>query len=76
MEAFHEAEWEMRNDLVEKFQDPRLKIIGRQLIHMERPELLDKSISRKHHLAAAKRLLGQGDDIEWLTLPKALEQLA
>jgi exodeoxyribonuclease-1 len=75
MDAFHEAEWPKRNAIVEKFQDPRLRTIGRQLIHLERPDLLDKTIRREHHLAAANRLLGQGEDISWLTLPEALEQL-
>lgn len=75
MDAFHKAEWPKRNAIVEKFKDPRLRTIGRQLIHIERPDLLDKAICRKHHLAAAKRLLGQGDEISWLTLPKALEEL-
>ncbi|HWZ95139.1 MAG TPA: exonuclease domain-containing protein [Opitutaceae bacterium] len=75
MDSFHEVAWPERHAIVEKFQDPRLKTIGRQLIHLERPDLLDKSTCRKHDLAAAKRLLGQGEDIPWLTLPKALEQL-
>jgi exodeoxyribonuclease-1 len=75
MDAFHEVAWPERHAIVEKFQDPRLKAIGRQLIHLERPDLLDKSSCRKHDLAAAKRLLGHGEDIPWLTLPKALEQL-
>jgi len=75
MEAFHDAAWSKRYAIVEKFQDPRLRAIGRQLIHLERPDLLDKAICREYDLAAAKRLLGQGDDISWLTLPKALEQI-
>jgi hypothetical protein len=75
MDAFHEAEWPKRYAIVEEFQDPRLRTIGRQLIHLERPDLLDKSICREHDLAAANRLLGQGEDISWQTLPKALEQL-
>ncbi|TAM79640.1 MAG: exodeoxyribonuclease I [Acidobacteria bacterium] len=75
MDAFHEAEWSRRYAIVERFQDLRLRTIGRQLIHFERPALLDKTICRKHQVAAAKRLLGQGEDISWLTLPKALEQL-
>jgi exodeoxyribonuclease-1 len=75
MAAFHEAEWPKRNAIVERFQDPRLRTIGRQLIHFERPELLDKAMRREHHLATTKRLLGQGEDISWLTLPEALEEL-
>ncbi len=75
MDAFHEADWPKRHAIVEKFQDTRLRTIGRQLIHLERPDLLDEATCREHHSAAAKRLLGQGDDVSWLTLPEALEQL-
>jgi len=75
MNEFHEAEWPKRYAIVEKFKDPRLKAIGRQLIHLERPDLLDKAICREYDLATAKRLLGQGEDISWLTLPQALRDL-
>jgi exodeoxyribonuclease-1 len=75
MDVFHDAEWPKRIAIVEKFRDPRLRTIGRQLIHLERPDLLDNAIRREHQLAAAKRLLGQSEDTCWLTLPKALEEL-
>jgi exodeoxyribonuclease I len=75
MDAFHAADWSMRKAIVGKFGDPRLKTIGIQLIHLEQPDLLDKASCQVHHLAATKRLLGQGEDISWLTLPEALEQL-
>lgn len=75
MVTFHEAEWPERSAIVERFQDPRLRAIGRQLIYFERPDLLDKAARRKHRLVVAKRLLGQGEDIPWLTLPQALERL-
>jgi exodeoxyribonuclease-1 len=75
MSAFHKAEWSKRHAIVENFKDARLKAIGKQLIHLERPDLLDKSVRLKHDLAAAKRLLGQGEEISWLTLPQAIEEL-
>ena len=75
MKAFHEAEWGERCAIVEEFRDLRLKTIGWHLIHLERPDLLDNAMSSEHHLAAARRLLGHGDDIPWLTLPNALEQI-
>jgi exodeoxyribonuclease-1 len=75
MDAFHAADWSKRIPIVGKFRDPRLKTISMQLIHLERPDLLDKAIRMAHRLAATKRLLGQGEDISWLTLPEALEQL-
>ncbi|HEV2352067.1 MAG TPA: exonuclease domain-containing protein [Terriglobia bacterium] len=75
MESFHKAEWPVRLVIVEKFQDLRLRTIGKQLIHLERPDLLDKSTRRGYRIAAARRLLGQGEDISWLTLPKAIDEL-
>ena len=75
MGAFHAAEWPRRGAIVDKFQDPRLRRIGRQLIHLERPALLAEGIRHEHVAAGAKRLLGQGEDIAWLTLPKGLEQM-
>ena len=75
MDAFHAADWSRRKPIVGKLGDPRLKIIGMQLIHLERPDLLDQTIRMAHQLAATKRLLGQGEDIPWLTLPEALKEL-
>lgn len=75
MDAFHEAAWPERYAIAEKFQDTRLRTIGRQLIYLERPDLLDKVICREHDSASAKRLLGQCEEISWLTLPKALDEL-
>jgi len=75
MDAFHEATWPERCAIVEKFQDSRLRAIGRQLIHLEQPHLLDEAMCREYNLASAKRLLGQGKDISWLTLPQALVEL-
>lgn len=72
MSEFHETEWHKRHAIVQKFKDPRLKVIGRQLIHLERPDLLDKATCRECDSATAKRLLGQGEEISWLTLPQAL----
>ena len=75
MKAFHSVDWANRCAILEKFQDPRLRQIGKQLIYLERPELLDEKTRREFEVAAAKRILGHGEDISWLTIPKALEQL-
>lgn len=75
MDTFHSTEWMQRSRLVEKFEDPRLQSIGRQLIHLERPDALSRDLCRTHDLAIARRLLGQGVSFPWLTLPRALEQL-
>ena len=75
MNAFHEAEWPKRNAIVEEFKDPRLKTIGRQLIHLERPDLLDKAVRRGQQLSHANRVLGRCEEVSWMTLPKALEEI-
>ena len=75
MNAFHHADWANRPAIVERFRDPRLRTIGKQLIHLERPDLLDSAVRKQHESAAAKRLLGQCEGVLWLTLPQAMSQL-
>jgi exodeoxyribonuclease I len=75
MAAFHQTPWPNRFGIIETFDDPRLKTIARQLIYIERPDLLHADIHQEHQVAAAKRLLGHGEDVAWLTLPEALEEI-
>jgi exodeoxyribonuclease-1 len=73
MNDFHEAEWHNRPAIVEKFKDPRLKEIGRKLIHIERPDLLDEGTRRELDLMLFRRIMGVGEKVPWLTLPQALQ---
>jgi exodeoxyribonuclease-1 len=75
MDAFHEAEWSKRPAIVERFQDSRLRAIGKRLIHLERPDVLDAATNDELDRLTTQRLLGLGDAVEWLTLPKALEEM-
>lgn len=75
MEDFHEAPWPERLAVVERFNDPRLRAIGTQLVHLEWPELLAGDQRRRLEIEAAKRLLGQVDDVAWVTLPRALREI-
>lgn len=75
MDAFHEAEWSERPSIVEKFEDDRLRSIGRLLLYVERPDLLDKATRRNLDAVIVKRLLGKGGDVLWLTLPEAITQI-
>ena len=75
MDQFHTAPWPERSKIVERFQDARLRTIGWQLIFFERPELLNEDMRREHAGVAARRLLGECDDVFWLTLPNALQEL-
>jgi exodeoxyribonuclease-1 len=75
MDAFHAAPWEDRAAIVEKFRDPRLKAIGRRLIHSERPDLMDDQLRAAHDIEQARRLMSEGDDGPWLGIPRALTEL-
>jgi exodeoxyribonuclease I len=74
MANFHEADWVKRPAIVEKFNDPRLKTIGWQLIHVERPDLLDDKTRRELDMTRAKRVMGMVENPPWLTLPQALKE--
>ena len=75
MKTFHSVAWEDRSVIVEKFADPRLRAIGRNLIHLERPDLLKAETKLSHDKQIAKRVLGQTDFVEWRTIQKALQEL-
>lgn len=76
MDAFHDAPWEERSVIVEQMQDQRLRRIGRQLLHMERPDLLNAAARQRHDREVAQRLLFEAEDvISWTVLPKAIEQV-
>lgn len=75
MEAFHAATWSERPAIVEKFQDARLKEIGKRLIYTERPDLLDAPVSRQQKLLFARRVMGHGNDATWVSIPTALKRI-
>ncbi len=75
MTKFHAVPWENRREIVDQFQDDRLKLIGHQLIFVERPDLIEVSLREQYDLARAQRLLGIVENPPWLTLDKALEDL-
>jgi len=75
MESFHRAPWSGRPAIVERFRDPRLKKLGLRLLHAERPDLLQPSSCEEHDRDLAHRVIGNGDTVPWLTLPRAMSQL-
>jgi exodeoxyribonuclease-1 len=75
LDVFHDVPWEDRIAIIDKLEDARLKIIGRQLIHFERPDLLSEADRSDHDRALAQHLLGAEADVPWLTLPKALKEI-
>jgi exodeoxyribonuclease-1 len=75
LDEFHNKEWAERLELIESFEDPRLKILGLQLIHAERPEILAQEIRLEHDRNVARRIAHDNPDLPWLTLPKALAEI-
>jgi exodeoxyribonuclease-1 len=74
MEAFHEAPWEERSGIVESFDDPRLISLGRRLIGIERPDLLDQAVRQEMDLAVARRIAKPEEGAPWLCLTKAIAE--
>ena len=75
LNLFHRLPWEERPAIVAQFEDRRLRLIGRRLLYVERPELLSVSERVEFSHAIAKRLAGDSGDEPWLTLPKAIAAL-
>jgi exodeoxyribonuclease-1 len=75
MIAFHKAAWPKRPAIVDKFQDQRLRKIGRRLIYLEHPDLLDSNTQKEFDREMARRVLGQGENNSWLTIPEALLEI-
>ncbi|MBK8767905.1 MAG: hypothetical protein IPM01_26180 [Burkholderiaceae bacterium] len=71
---FHCVPWENRPAIVFRLEDPRLKQLGLQLIHAERPDLLE--VRDRLHLdqMVARRLMSDEKKLPWLTAHKAEEE--
>jgi exodeoxyribonuclease I len=74
MEYFHSVPWEEHLDVVESFDDSRLREIGYRLIHSERPDLLDHATCQAHADRITRNLLGLDGEVPWLTLREAIEE--
>lgn len=74
---FHGLPWEARSDLVHRFQDVRLKRLGRRLIYFESPHLLDEAERRviADDIAARRRGDGKYVSPPWMTIAAALSEL-
>jgi exodeoxyribonuclease-1 len=76
--AFHSAEWENRLRLLDQFDDPRLRRLGRRLVYFEAPHLLDdgQRLAADGDIAARRRGEGPYGSPPWTTIPIALSELA
>ena len=74
---FHSRRWEERLRLVERFDDQRLRRLGRRLIYFEAPHLIDETERRAmdEDIAARRRGDGRHSSPQWTTVPGALSEL-
>src|ERR1700761_7542305 len=68
---------EERLRLVERFDDQRLRRLGRRLIYFEAPHLIDETERRAmdEDIAARRRGDGRHSSPQWTTVPGALSEL-
>lgn len=75
MARFHAVPWCDRYAIVERFEDPRYRILGRRLIYGHCPESLSEDARREEARILAVRLTGRGyNEPPWLTLDAADEE--
>ena len=75
LDAFHESPWESRAELLDRLTDRRLRQLGRRLLFFERPDLLAGRSRAAQARKLAERLLDPAEDVPWLTLPRALDEV-
>ncbi|MDE2466713.1 MAG: exodeoxyribonuclease I, partial [Alphaproteobacteria bacterium] len=75
LERFHESPWEDRGQLLKELSDPRLRQLGKRLLYIERPDLLEGRTRAAQARKLAERLLCADDSVPWLTLPRALKEV-
>jgi len=73
---FHSASWEDRTTIVTTLADARLRELGTRLIHHERPDVLPPNVRSALDKAMAQRVVSAAEQVPWLTIPKALSELA
>jgi exodeoxyribonuclease-1 len=62
LKSFHAADWGARRILLEQLADDRLGELGRRLIFVERPDVLDAVERLKLEVWTSNRLLGSGPE--------------
>jgi exodeoxyribonuclease-1 len=73
-EKFHQVPWEKREAILAQLKDPRLRDLGLRLIGIERPDVLAPANLEKHLNWQRTRLLNN-EDVPWLTLARAIQDI-
>ena len=66
MEKWHQASWEDKFKLLDKFEDERLVDFGKKIIYQEAPQILPKNITKEIRRSIAKRILSTNKE-KWTT---------
>lgn len=75
MQAFHTASWPERAELVETFEDDRLRELGRRIVFLEQPDVLRPQLRRMLETWLRNRLQGREDAEAGRTVSDALAEL-
>ena len=66
MEKWHQASWEDKFKLLDKFEDERLVDFGKKIIFQEAPQVLPESVTKEIRRGIAKRILSTNKE-KWTT---------
>ena len=66
MQKWHQANWEDKFKLLDKFEDERLVDFGKKIIYQEAPQVLPESVTKEIKRAIAKRILSTNKE-KWTT---------
>lgn len=75
MQAFHGATWPERAELVETFEDDRLRELGRRIVFLEQPDALKPERRRGLEVWLQNRLDGRDGVLAGRTLGDAMAEL-
>jgi len=74
-DQFHESSWPERLHILNALQDPRLRVLGEELIYFDHPNLLAREQRAVHAERHRRKVLGLDGDVPWLTIPSAVDIL-
>lgn len=74
MDQYHNVGWNERVEVSKRIEDQRFAELGRRLVFFENPDALDENVRAELQQWTADRLLTE-DEVPWLTIPKALQEV-
>ena len=66
MQKWHQANWDDKFKLLDKFEDERLVDFGKKIIYQEAPQVLPESVTKEIKRGIAKRILSTNKE-KWTT---------